>query len=140
MARVGRLAGGLLLETHLDGRTAWFLVGDTKVPCDWQAAGFDAPLQRDVLRQRYVQLVVSGTPALWGTTLSIAIEGTEAAQCIGDRLTVSRNGSVSERLWALILGEQEIEQPSGRIIPCAWLCQMPSSVWDVVREAVLKCT
>jgi len=140
MARVGRLAGGLLLETHLDGRAVWYLVGDTKVPCDWQAAGFDVPPQRDVVRDRYTQLVASGTPALTGTTLSIAVEGVEAAQVIGERLTVSRNGSVSERLWALILGEEEIEQPSGRTIPCAWLCEMPSAVWNVVREAVLKCT
>ena len=140
MARVGRLSGGLLLETTLGNRAAWFLVGDTKVPCDWQAAGFAPPPERDVIRERFVQLEACGAPVLTGTTLSIALEGVEAARTIGERLTVNRNGSVSERLWALILGENEIEAPSGRTIPCAWLCEMPRAVWDVVRDAVLKCT
>lgn len=140
MARVGRLAGALLLETKLGGQPAWFLVGDTKVPCDWPAAGFAPPPQRDVIRDRYVQLEVRGAPALTGTTLSIALEGVEAAREIGERLTVSRNGSVSERLWALILGDDEVEEPTGRMIPCGWLCETPAAVWNVVREAVLKCT
>jgi hypothetical protein len=140
MARVGRLAGGLLLETQLDNQPAWFLVGDSKVPCDWLAAGFEPPRERDAIRERFIQLEVRGAPTLTGTTLSIALEGVEAAQLIGERLTVSRNGSVSERLWGLILGEAEIEEPSGRAVPCAWLGEMPASVWDVVREAVLKCS
>jgi hypothetical protein len=140
MARVGRLAGGLLLETTLAGKPAWFLVGDTKVPCDWLAAGFEPPRERDAIRERFIQLELRGDPTLAGTTLSVALEGVEAARVIGERLTVSRNGSVSERLWSLILGEDEIEQASGRTLPCAWLCEMPSAVWDVVREAVLKCT
>src|SRR6187431_54718 len=140
MARVGRLAGGLLLETRLAGKPAWFLVGDTKVPCDWLAAGFEPPRERDVIRERFIQLDVQGAPTLTGTTLSLGLEGVEAAQAIGERLTVDRNGSVSERLWGLILGEDEAEQPSGRTIDCAWLCEMPIAVWNVVRDAVLKCT
>ena len=80
MARVGRLAGGLLLETKLGGNAAWFLVGDTKVPCDWLAAGFDPPSQRDVIRERFVQLEVQGAPTFTGTTLSIALEGEDAAR------------------------------------------------------------
>ena len=140
MARVGRLAGGLLLETKLGREPAWFLVGDTKTPCDWLAAGFAGPPERDVVRERFVRLELRGTPSLTGTTLSIALEGAEAARVIGERLTVSRNGSVSERLWSLIAGEEEAEQPSGQMIRCAWLCEMPAAVWDVVRDAVLKCT
>jgi len=140
MARVGRLAGGLLLETQLGTGAAWFLVGDTKVPCDWHAAGFAPPAPRDVIRERFVQLEVRGTPTFTGTTLSIALEGQAAARELAERLTVSRNGSVSERLWALILGEDEIEEPTGQTIPCAWLAEMPIAVWDVVREAVLKCS
>jgi hypothetical protein len=140
MARVGRLAGGLLLETQLSGKSAWFLVGDTKAPCDFGAAGFVTPAERDVIRERFVPLVVQGSPKLTGTTLSIALEGVEAARAIGERLTVDRNGSVSERLWILIVGEDEAERPSGRTIECAWLCEMPITVWNVVRDAVLKCT
>jgi hypothetical protein len=129
-----------LLETQLGDQLAWFLVGDTKVPCDWQAAGFAPPPQRDVIQERFVQLEVRGAPSFSGTTLSLPLEGREAAREIGERLTVSRNGSVSERLWALVLGEDELDQPTGRTIPSAWLCETPVAVWNVVREAVLKCT
>jgi hypothetical protein len=129
-----------LLETTLSNRAAWFLVGDTKVPCDWRSAGFEPPRERDVIRERFVELEVCGAPALIGTTLSVGLVGQDAARVIGERLTVSRNGSVSERLWTLILGEDEIEAPSGRTIPCEWLCEMPAEVWNVVRESVLKCT
>lgn len=140
MARVGRLAGGLLLETEHENQSIWFLVGDTKVPCDWRKAGFEPPPERDVIRDRFIRLEVCGNPNLTGTTLAIALEGAEAARTIGERLTVNRNGSVSERLWSLILGEDEVEAPSGRTIPCSWLCEMPMPVWNVVRDAVLKCT
>jgi hypothetical protein len=129
-----------LIETQLGGKPAWFLVGDTKIPCDFRAAGFVAPAERDVIRERFVRLELQGSPRLTRTTLSIALDGVEAARAIGERLTVDRNGSVSERLWSLIVGEGEAEQPSGRTIDCAWLCEMPITVWNVVRDAVLKCS
>ena len=140
MARIARLAGGLLAETVVGREAAWFLVGDTKVPCDFLAAGFEKPPERDVVRERYVRLVPRTAPSLTGTMLSVTLEGEALAQALGERLTVARNGSVSERLWALILGEDEIEAPTGRLVPSAWLCEMPLPVWEVVREAVLKCT
>lgn len=140
MALIARLAGGLLVETAVDGEPAWFLVGDTKVPCDFVAAGFEKPKERDVVRERYVRLVPVARPALTGTRLSVSLEGEAVARSLAERLTVARNGSVSERLWALIVGEREIETPSGRLVPSAWLCDVPLSVWEVVREAVLKCT
>lgn len=140
MARLGRLGGGLLLETTVGNHAAWFLIGDTKVPCDWSAAGFSPPPERDVIHERFIQLEVRGAPTLTGTTLRIELEGLEAARAIAERLIVSRNGSVSERLWTLILGEEEIEEATQRVVPCDWLCEMPTAVWDVVRAAVLKCT
>jgi hypothetical protein len=140
MARVGRLAGALLVETLDAGTPTWFLVGDTKVPCDWPAAGFVAPADRDVVRQRYVRLVPIGDPVLEGTMLAIELEGEAAARAIAERLTIDRTGSVSERLWRLVLGEDEAEDPSGARIEAAWLCAMPSPVWNVVRESVLKCS
>ena len=140
MARVGRIAGALIVETVIDDTPAWFLVGDTKVPCDWRAAGFVRPADRDARLETFVRLEARGSPALQGTTLSIALEGEAAARALADRLTVARNGSVSERLWRLILGDEEVEAPTGRAIGAAWLCEVPMPVWGVVRDAVLKCT
>lgn len=140
MARVGRLAGALVIETVVGGEAAWFLAGDTKVPCDWSAAGFAVPAERDAKRVRLVRLVAAGTPAISGTTLAVGLEGEEAARSVAERLTIDRTGSVSERLWRLVVGDAEADAPSERTVAAAWLCELPSPVWDVVRDAVLKCS
>ena len=146
MARVGRLAGALIVETTLSGEAAWFLVGDTKVPCDWAAAGFQRPPDRDAKVVRYVRLVPTGAPTLAGTTLRLAIEGECVAELVAERLLVARNGAVSDRLWRLILGEDDEtardtrgERGEREEIDARWLAEMPARVWNVVRDAVLKC-
>jgi precorrin-3B C17-methyltransferase len=138
MARVGRLAGALLLSTFDRGEPAWFLVGDTKVPCDWDAAGFVRPADRDASVARFIRLVPSGDPHLVAPMIEIGIEGEVAARMVADRLLVARNGAVSERLWRLLLGEDEAA--TREVIDARWLGEMPTRVWDVVRDAVLKCT
>lgn len=140
MARVGRLAGAIVLETRVDGGAAWFLVGDTKVPCDWDAVGFERPAERDARRERFVRLEPKGAPTLAGTTLVIALEGEPAARTVAERLTIDRTGAVSERLWRLLVGDDEAEEPSGRAVAAAWLGEVPSPIWGVVRDAVLKCS
>ena len=140
MARVGRISGALIVATELSGEAAWFLIGDTKVPCDWAAAGFQRPEERDVRVARYVRLVMTGAPTIAGPTLRLSTEGEAAAQLIADRLLVARNGAVSDRLWRLILGEDEEQTRDPRDeIDARWLSEMPAHVWDVVRDAVLKC-
>ena len=47
MARVARLAGAVLV----DGGGDYFLVGNTKRPCDWASAGFEPPREIDALAQ-----------------------------------------------------------------------------------------
>jgi hypothetical protein len=48
---------------------------------------------------------------------------------------IERNGSVSERLWRLVLGDAPAE-----VVDLRWLGQMPLQVWQVVRDTVLKCS
>ena len=125
----------------MSGEAAWFLVGDTKVPCDWAAAGFERPADRDAKVERYVRLVPIGSPALDAPTLQLFIDGEPAVRVIADRLLVARNGAVSDRLWRLILGEDEANTRSAPRddVDARWLAEMPAHVWDVVRDAVLKC-
>lgn len=143
MARVGRLSGALLVETAMSGEAAWFLVGDTKVPCDWAAAGFQRPPDRDAKIDRYVRLVPTGSPALAAPTLQLFIDGEPAVRLVADRLLVARNGAVSDRLWRLIFGEDETLPGGARCktddVDARWLAEMPAHVWDVIRDAVLKC-
>jgi hypothetical protein len=141
-SRLGRLCGALLLQTSERGAPAWFVIGDTKVPCDWTAAGFVAPDERDVRRTPTVQLRVCGAPQLRGTVLALQLGGASAAALVAERLLVERNGSVSERLWRLITGEPAATcvSTAERTIDAAWLGQMPRPIWDVVRQAVLTCS
>jgi len=143
MARVGRLAGAIVVETSIDGERAWFLVGDTKVPCDWPAAGFAKPAERDVKRDRFVRLAAidaDRAAAMPGTMLAVSIDGEDAARIVAERLTVPRTGAVSERLWRLVVGDAEADVPSGRSIGAAWLCEMPDAIWRIVCGAVLTCS
>jgi hypothetical protein len=55
MARVGRLAGAILAET--EGR--YFLIGNTKEPCDFRSEGFEQPAAIDALKQAYIRLSVT---------------------------------------------------------------------------------
>jgi hypothetical protein len=140
--RVFRLSGALLIETAMHGEKAWFLAGDTKVPCDFAAAGFERPAERDPRAVPYVRLMPSGTPAPSGACLVLNLDGEIAARAVAERLLVPRNGSVSERLWRLILGQDEDDDPGvgpGEL-DARWLGEIPPQVWAVVREAVLKCT
>jgi hypothetical protein len=137
-ARVSRLSGALIVSTSARGEPAWFLVGDTKSPCDWAASGFEAPRERDVLATPVVRLAPSGAPSFESASLTLALEGEEAARAVAERLLVPRNGSVSERLWRLIFGADD-ESPEGDR-DARWLTEIPDHVWDVVRNAVLKCT
>ena len=131
-AYAGRLAGAIVAT---DG-ARWFLVGETKEPCDWKAAGFEPPpAGRDAARAAWVELKANGgSPALAGTRLALDLEGEPLARRLAEWFVIERNGSVSERIWNLATDGREGEAVDGR-----WLAGAPDSVRRVVRDAVLKC-
>jgi hypothetical protein len=130
MATVGRLAGALLAETHGE----YFLVGDPKEPCDWQAAGFEVPDGlNDTPRRPFVALSASGPVRMPSPRLRLELEGKELVRVLARRFVIARNGSVSERLWGLVVEE------AGGEIEARWLGEITDAVWDVVRDAVLRC-
>ena len=138
MARVGRLAGAIFVES--DG--AHFLVGNTKRPCDWTAAGFEPPGEVDARARPFVRLRRSGPMDVPGPWLEIGVEGEEAAALLAARFLIERTGSVSDRLWRLVTGAggEGPEPAAGAVLDARWLAAMPSNVWEIVRETVLKCT
>ena len=140
MARVSRLAGAIVAATIVDGSEAYFLVGDTKAPCDWTAAGFIRPADRSAAVERYVRLVKAGGVTPDPTHLELAVEGEALARLLADRLLIARNGSVSERLWRLVTGEDEEDEARLGAIDARWLGEIPKAAWDIVRDAVLRCT
>jgi hypothetical protein len=138
MARVGRLAGAILVESD----DACFLVGNTKRPCDWTAAGFEPPGEVDALARPFVRLARSGPVDDRGPWLEFGLEGEPAAALLAARFLIARNGSVSDRLWRLVTGAggEGPEPAADTVIDARWLCTMPASIWEIVRETVLKCT
>jgi len=136
MARAGRLAGAILLHTGED----YFLVGATKEPCDFVAAGFDSPGELDLGKQRYIKLTPRRMIEVSEPCLVFQLEGEALAATLGDRLLIERNGSVSERLWRLLFDPSgEEEPPPDGIVNARWLTEMPAELWAIVRDAVLRC-
>src|SRR5689334_14059091 len=136
MARVGRIAGAILAET--EGQ--YYLVGNTKRPCDWAAAGFESPSEIDALKRPYLPLVARAPVEIDGAHLSIALEGEDLALRLAECFVIRRTGSVSERLWRLVVGgTDEDDVPEAGTIDARWLGEMPLRVWQVVQDTVLRC-
>ena len=133
MSRVGRLGGALLAETG----DACYLVGNLKRPCDFAAAGFE-PAEVDALARPWIRLGRSGPLAVPGPWLLLGVEGEALPRLLADRMLIERNGSVSDRLWRLVLDEDPDAEVTGEV-DARWLGEMPAHVWRIVREAVLRC-
>jgi hypothetical protein len=134
MARIARLAGAILAET--DGR--FFLVGELKEPCDFAAAGFESPGELEAGAPAYRELSPLRPVTLAPPVLTMAIEGEELARRLTDFLVIKRNGSVSERLWRLVIQPEDNEgRPE---VDARWLGELPPAIWQIVQDRVLKCT
>jgi hypothetical protein len=137
MAEVGRLAGAVLARSG----NSYYLVGNPKEPCDWSAAGFEPPGEIDALVRPFVRLNPLRAVAIATPRLELAFEGEALAQRLSSALVIERTGSVSERLWRLVIGDSdERECPADAVIAADWLVQMPSTLWSIVRETVLRCS
>ena len=136
MGRAYRLAGAIVAETGAEH----YLVGNTKQPCDYRAHGFEPPVEVDPTKRPFVRLARAGEVKLEGTFLELDRDGEDLARTLADRFLIERNGSVSERLWRLVvgLGNPDAEPPDGSV-DARWLGAMPPAIWKVIREAVLRC-
>lgn len=136
MARVGRIAGAILAET--EGR--YFLIGNTKEPCDFRLAGFEPPAEIDAVKQAYVGLAVAGAVRMQPPWLTLGLEGEGLARLLARRFLIERNGSVSDRLWRLVVGvDEEGEAPEAEELDAQWLVEVPDRIWEIVRDSVLRC-
>lgn len=139
-AKLSRLAGALLLV----GEEEYFLIGNTKEPCDWSAVGFEPPAEGDAATLRVRRLMplreipTPATPCLIVQQNAQSLDS--IAHTLANRLLILRNASFSERLWRIVTGatdESPTEAANGEDV--TWLLTMPDRVWEIVREAALKC-
>jgi hypothetical protein len=130
---LSRLGGAILAE--IAGQA--FLVGNTKAPTDFPAAGFAPPASIDALARPALPLVIlepRPRPAprvTFGVTASDAVD---AAARIAALFVIERNGSVSDRLWRLVTDGQAAD------VDATWLGKIPLPVWQIVRDTVLRCS
>ncbi len=137
MALVGRLAGAILAET--EGQ--FFLVGNPKEPCDFAAVGFELPGVIDAMERPFIRLSPLRPVQVPQPYLTMNVEGEALARLLVDRFVIQRNGSVSDRLWRLVIDPKQENRvaPVGNI-DARWLGEIPAEIWQIVRETVLKCT
>ncbi|WHZ21694.1 MAG: Cobalt-precorrin-3 C(17)-methyltransferase [Nitrospira sp.] len=137
MARVGRLAGAILTETQ--GR--FYLVGNTKVPCDWGEAGFEPPGEIDALIRPFIRLAPYRSVEVTPPYLVVEVEGERLPCLLAERFLIQRTGSISERLWQLVRGQRDEDStPVADVTPAQWLGEIPQPIWQIVRDRVLRCT
>jgi hypothetical protein len=137
MARAARLAGAVLAETGGE----FYLVGNTKQPCDWAAEGFEPPVEIDALARPFIRLAACRRVEMAPPCLSLDVEGEELPRLLARIFVIQRTGAVSDRLWRLVIGQTD-EAPSAppEIISARWLGETPERIWEIVRDSVLRCT
>ena len=138
MARAARLAGALVVQTG----SQCFLVGQTKEPCDFAANGFEPPGALPSGAPWFVPLCPTRTVSLSAPRLALSVEGEEAARILAQRFVIERNGSVSERLWRLVLngGDPDADDAAPiEDLDARWLGDIPAPFWNIVRDTVLRC-
>jgi hypothetical protein len=136
MARVGRLAGAIVAETG----GAVYLVGNLKVPCDWATHGFEPPGEIDALARPYIRLSPCRAVAVAPPCLALELEGEALPRLLRDVFVIERTGSVSERMWRLVTAQTDDDARIPDVVPARWLAEVPRSLWQIVRDAVLRCT
>jgi hypothetical protein len=137
MALVGRLAGAILAETEGE----FFLVGNPKEPCDFAAVGFESPDVINAMERPFIRLSPRRPIQVPHPYVTINVEGDALAQLLVDRFVIQRNGSVSDRLWRLVTDHKQDQRVvTNDSIDARWLGEIPSEIWQIVRETVLKCS
>ena len=120
MARIGRWMGAIVVES---GGAHW-LVGNPKEPCA------EVP---DSLAAPYVRALAAPVPLTGALDVDDGDgDGETLARAVAAKLVIQRNGSVSERLWRLVTGDG-----AARL---QWLVDVPATVWEIVRDTVLRCS
>jgi len=152
-----RLAGALVVVQPETGFMV--LVGETKEPVDFATYGLAPPPTTrcgDGTHPVY-PLRAQGPVRLARPKLFLRLDGSgfdpmAAAILVAEALLIRRNGSVSERLWNLVIDSSRpvVDAGGGEGAPswvrqgdggrdATWLRSVPGNIWNMVRDTVLRC-
>ena len=116
-------------------------MGNPKVPCNFAAVGFEPPGVINAMERPFVRLSPRRSVQMPHPYVTVDVEGEALAQLLVDRFVIQRNGSVSDRLWRLVTDPTQYQRAvPGGCIDARWLGEIPTEIWHIVRETVLKCT
>jgi hypothetical protein len=135
MAQVARMDGALLAHTG----SHYYLVGNFKRPCDYHAHGFEPPPQTvDAGARPYIELKrIHAAVRLETPNIVVPLEGEALPKLLAARL-LNADGSVSDQLWRLILGESDASPRVPETQDAHWFVETPERVWNIVREAAQR--
>ncbi len=137
MIRFGRLAGAILLD--YEGEC--YLIGHTKHPCDFGSFGFEA-VDKDRDQAIKIERLTRKSDSSIRWEESSVIFTLENVSCedsltkLSDIFLIRRNNMVSERIWGLLIEELDDHQEA---LSGQWIIESPGVIWDIVRDAVLRC-
>lgn len=133
MAEISRLAGAILVASD----SVYFLVGQLKEPCNFLEYGFKDPGEIKAPGIPYVKLeVISDNKIPKKEILTMSGNGEDLANKLADIFMITRNGSISERIWDLVC---EYSQKNEGKIDGNWASETPVEIWDIVRDSILRC-
>ena len=55
-------------------------------------------------------------------------------------MVIERTGSVSDRLWRLVMGLEDGQPAITEDVDARWLVEVPMAVWRIVQDTVLRCS
>lgn len=132
MSKAARLGGAILCETNGE----YYLVGELKEPCDFEAHGFEKPPESDPNdRLKFRKLKAIREISIESDYLEMETQGEALAELLFKRFAVSRNYSISDRLWRIAT----VQKKGKGVTDARWLEQIPDDVWEIVRGSILKC-
>lgn len=152
MAYLYRLSGAMILT---DGERA-YLVGNLKRPCDFVGKGFEDPGPIDDAPERpWRPLTPTRAVCVEGEAVHLPRCDDETAARLASRFLITRNASVSERIWGMVLdegspviradGDERLTSVDNAVsntpaIEGRWIVESPDFMFDSMREQVLRCS
>ena len=135
MAIITRLAGAYLAQTN----HAYYMIGNTKSPCRFEDFGFEPPPRdTEAPDQPILPLLVAKDLSLPASeSLEIPLEGDELLNRLVAFFMIARNGSMSERLWQLVIENGQRNQAGH--IDGRWLADIPEEAFAAIQDSVLSC-
>lgn len=136
---IARLCGAIVFRS--EGH--YFLIGELKEPCVFEEYGFELPQREGTADRHWVELRLKDPCVQSKLNFSVALNfsGPLGANQVYRSFAIYRNSSISERLMNLVLDvSPRFQLKEQEMIDARWLSGLPFSIWQMIRDSILKCS